>query len=96
MKPKSNFTEKSVIDSLERMRKELKRQPGARLIGFYPEYAVISSPLTPRERYKARRPDWHGIAFKRFRWTRLRYQYGRYCYVIDPMALKDYIWWEWL
>ena len=40
-------------------------------------------------------PDWKGKLQKRFRWLKLRFEWGRWCYIIEPIANdRDTIWWE--
>lgn len=41
-------------------------------------------------------PDWRGRVQKRFRWGRLRFELGRYCYIVHPVqGGRDIVWWEW-
>lgn len=48
------------------------------------------------EQYKHREPDWRGKIEKRFRWSKLRWEWGRWCYVVHPVeGGRDYAWWEW-
>jgi hypothetical protein len=43
-----------------------------------------------------REPDWKGALTRRFRWSKLRFQWGRYCYITYPIKqYSDYVWWEW-
>ena len=48
------------------------------------------------ERFKAREPDWRGMLRKRFRWSKLRMEWGRWCYIVHPVqGGHDFTWWEW-
>ncbi len=49
-----------------------------------------------KERYKLKQPDWRGRLEKRFRWRTLRFEWGRWCYVVHPVdGGPDIAWWEW-
>ena len=40
--------------------------------------------------------DWKGKLKKRFRWSKLKWEWGRYSYIIHPVeGGKDKSWWEW-
>lgn len=48
------------------------------------------------EQYKAREPDWRGRHERYFRWSKLRYEWGRFCYIVHPVeGGHDIVWWEW-
>lgn len=42
-----------------------------------------------------REANWYGPWMLRFRWTRMRREWGRYCYIGHPYAGLSDIWWEW-
>lgn len=43
-----------------------------------------------------REPDWRGKIERRFRWLKLRFDWGRMCYVVHPVeGAPDRSWWEW-
>lgn len=55
--------------------------------------ATISS---IKEQIKNKEADWKGKLKKRFRWSKFKWQWGRYCYVVHPVeGGRDYSWWEW-
>lgn len=39
--------------------------------------------------------DWHSGLLRRFRWTRLRFEHGRWCFQVDRMNNITKRWWEW-
>lgn len=39
--------------------------------------------------------DWKGALRRRFRLTRMRYEWGRVCYVVDCCGETRASWWEW-
>jgi len=40
--------------------------------------------------------DWTGALKKRFRWKHLRFEWGRYNYVVHPVeGIPDKTWWVW-
>jgi hypothetical protein len=40
--------------------------------------------------------EWKGALRRRFRWSRLRFEWGRWCYIVHPVqGGKDKVWWEW-
>jgi hypothetical protein len=40
--------------------------------------------------------DWKGGLRRRFRWRRLRFEWGRWCYRVHPVeGGRDIVWWEW-
>jgi len=46
---------------------------------------------------KNKESDWKGKIEKRFRLSKFRREWGRYCYVVHPVeGCKDYAWWEWI
>jgi hypothetical protein len=46
--------------------------------------------------WEAGEPDWRGQQECRFRWTRLRFEWGRWCYIVAPVeGMEDIVWWEW-
>lgn len=46
--------------------------------------------------YKAKEPDWRGMKRKYFRWSKLRFEWGRYCFIVHPIeGGRDIVWWEW-
>ena len=48
------------------------------------------------EQWKARSPDWRGMLRRRFRWSRLRFEFGRWCHIVHPVeGGADLSWWEW-
>ena len=49
-----------------------------------------------RGQCKDRDPDYKGLVKRRFRWGKLRFEWGRWCEVIHPVqGVRDYYWWEW-
>jgi len=40
--------------------------------------------------------EWKGKIQKKFRWFKLRFEWGRFCYIVHPAeGGKDKAWWEW-
>jgi hypothetical protein len=40
--------------------------------------------------------DWKGRIIRRFRWTRLRFEYGRWCCRANACGETLATWWEWI
>lgn len=41
-------------------------------------------------------PDWRGRLRRRFRWRKLRFEWGRWCFIVNPIErCRDIVWWEW-
>ena len=48
------------------------------------------------EQVKNREADWKGMKEKRFRWSKFRMEWGRWCYITHPVeGVRDVSWWEW-
>lgn len=48
------------------------------------------------EQVKNKEADWKGRIRKRFRWLKLRFEYGRFCSIVHPVeGVSDYTWFEW-
>lgn len=46
--------------------------------------------------YASGEADWKGRRQKAFRWSKLRFEFGRYCYIVHPIeGGQDIVWWEW-
>lgn len=49
-----------------------------------------------REQVRTRDPDWRGKRIQRFRWRKLRREYGRWCFIVAPHKnVSDFSWFEW-
>jgi len=49
-----------------------------------------------KEQIKNREPDWRGKLEKRFRWSKFRREWGRWCFIVTPVeGYGDFVWWEW-
>lgn len=50
-----------------------------------------------KEQCKNKEADWKGMLTKAFRWSKLRFEFGRYCHVVYPVEGRgsEYSWWEW-
>lgn len=48
--------------------------------------------MTPNKRVT---PDWRGRLQRRFRWWRLRFEFGRWCYCTNWRGDTLEQWWEW-
>lgn len=42
-----------------------------------------------------RSADWRGQLKRRFRWSRLRREWGRWCYQVNCHGHTTRKWWEW-
>jgi len=56
--------------------------------------------MSPLQRMNAQwwagEADWKGRRQLAFRLTRLRFEWGRWCYIVHPYeGCGDYSWWEW-
>ncbi len=52
--------------------------------------------MSQYEQYKAREPDWRGSIQKRFRWSKLKFEWGRWCYIVSHIQGQgNFAWWEW-
>lgn len=40
-------------------------------------------------------PDWVGSIVKRFRWKKLRFEFGNWCYQTDYTGAVLHRWWKW-
>lgn len=40
-------------------------------------------------------PDWKGRLRRRFRWSKMRMEWGRMCYVTNALGETLDQWWEW-
>jgi len=40
-------------------------------------------------------PDWRGALKRRFRWLKLRFEWGRYCYIVNQFGEDREVWFEW-
>lgn len=42
-----------------------------------------------------RSADWRGALTKRFRWSKFRFEWGRWCYKVDRLGNDKEVWFEW-
>jgi hypothetical protein len=48
------------------------------------------------QQIKNKEADWKGRLQKRFRLSKMRMEFGRWCYIVYPIeGGSDYMWWEW-
>lgn len=40
-------------------------------------------------------PDWKGRIEERFRWSKFRFEFGRWCYNTNCFGDETKSWWEW-
>lgn len=49
-----------------------------------------------REQVRTRTPDWRSQRIRKFRWSKLRREYGHWCFIAAPHKnVSDFCWFEW-
>lgn len=49
-----------------------------------------------RTQVKNKEADWKGMPRRYFRWSRLRFEWGRLCEIVHPVeGCRDFSWIEW-
>lgn len=57
---------------------------------------LLAKVLSTPSKSKRHDPDWKGALRKRFRIKSLRWEHGRWCYIVHPIeGGHDIVWWEW-